>query len=167
VKAVVLVALVALGLSSVGCASQRVRTPAYGPQVLPDASWQVVASAPPPVEASEPGAPPNARVVWIDGQWLYQRVSRKWVWEKGAWCEPPAGAAYYAAPVVRRVRITGRPSLRWNEAESRGEEILPSEDEWSWARGTFFVRDARGAVLPMSGSPTCTPATGLGDPTAK
>ena len=75
--------------------------------------------------------------------------------------------AYYARPALRRVRVTGKPSLRWNEAESRGEEVSASEDEWYWARGAFFVRGPRGGVLALSESPTCLPPTGLGDPAAK
>lgn len=149
------------------CGGVNVPTPAFGPQALPEASWTVVATPPPPVEPSEPGARPNPRMVWIDGQWLYQRVSRKWVWEKGAWCEPPVDVAYYARPALRRVRTKGKPTLRWNEAESRGEEARAAEDEWFWVRGTFFVRDGRGGVLAVSESPVCLPPAGLGDPAAK
>ena len=163
-----LVTAIALGASIVaGCGGVKVPTPPFGPQALPEASWMLVATPPPPIEPSEPGSRPNPRVVWIDGQWLYQRVSRKWIWEKGAWCEPPAGLAYYARPALRRIRMTGRSSLRWNEAESRGEDVRASEDEWYWARGTFFVRSPRGGVLAVSESPACLPPGGLGDPAAK
>ena len=150
-----------------GCGGLQVATPPFGPQALPEASWTLVVTPPPPVEPSEPGGRPNPRVVWVDGQWLYQRVSRKWVWEKGAWCEPPANLAYYARPALRRVRVTGKPSLRWNEAESRGEEVRASEDEWYWAKGAFFVRGSGGGILALSESPTCLPPGGLGDPAVK
>jgi len=150
-----------------GCGGVKVPTPAFGPQPIPDAAWTLVSTPPPPVEPTEPGGRPNARAVWIDGQWLYQRISRKWVWDKGAWCEPPVNLAYYAPPGLRRVRVIGKPTLRWNEAEARGEEVRGSEDEWYWARGAFFVRAPGSVVLTMSEFALCVPPAGLGDPAAK
>lgn len=138
-----------------------------GPQSVAESRWLVVATPPPVVEPAEPGNPPDASVVWVDGQWMYQRLARKWVWEKGAWCQPPPGMTHYAVPALRRVRTQGKKEIRWNELERRGEEVSRAEDEWQWLRGTFFVRDASGAILPMEGSATCFPQTGLGEPTAK
>jgi hypothetical protein len=152
----------------VGCGSVHLPAPPYGPQAVRDEDWVAVVSAPPPVQPQEPGGAPNAHTFWIDGQWVYQRGPRKWVWEKGSWCEAPEGLAYYAKPQLRRIRTTGKPTLRWNEAENRGEEVAPSEDNFQWLRGRFFVRDrVNGGVLPMEGSALCYPPTGLGDPPVK
>lgn len=154
--------------AAIGCGQSSLATPPYGPQAVSDDDWLTVASAPPPVQPQEPGSAPKAGAMWIDGQWVYQRSARKWVWEKGTWCDAPERMAYYAKPQLRRIRTTGKPTLRWNEAENRGEEVSPSEDNFQWLRGRFFVRDpARQAVVPLEGSPICYPASGLGDPPAK
>jgi hypothetical protein len=157
-----------LAALALGCGHLGLPSPPYGAQAVSDDDWLAVSSAPPPVQPQEPGPAPNSHTFWIDGQWVYQRSARKWVWEKGAWCEAPEGMAYYAKPQLRRIRTTGKPVLRWNETEQRGEEVAPSEDNFQWLRGRFFVHDrTRPGVLPMEGSPVCYPPGGLGEPPAK
>lgn len=50
---------------------------------------------PPPAAAPEVIPPaPRAGLVWIDGQWNWR--GRYYVWQRGGWVVPPAGA--YFAP---------------------------------------------------------------------
>ena len=48
---------------------------------------------PPPAGFAEVVPPqPNGDAVWIDGHWAWR--GRKYVWERGGWVVPPAGARY-------------------------------------------------------------------------
>jgi hypothetical protein len=50
---------------------------------------------PPPAAAAEVVPPsPQSDAVWVDGQWIWR--GRYYVWQRGGWVIPPAGA--YFAP---------------------------------------------------------------------
>jgi hypothetical protein len=143
----------------IGCGGARLPEPPFGPHVIAPNDWVRDLEAPPPtVEAEEVTAPPSAKHVWIDGQWSFQPLNKRWVWSSGGWCEPPARMAYYARPAVERYRIlVGRVS-RWNEALQRFEEVDSGDDRWKWARGRFYVKDARGVIVPSPDDPKCVAA---------
>ena len=151
-----------------GCGGRRFPEPTYGAQVLPPDAWVDDLEQPPPaVQSEEIGPSPGKGYVWIDGQWLYQPLTKRWTWEQGAWCVPPPGAAYYAQPVVERHRkATGRVA-RWNEALQRYEEVDSGDDVYRWARGRFYVKEANGVVHPAAERASCVAATGKGEAPAK
>ncbi len=144
-----------------GCgASSRVPTPRSGEHPTPLDRWQEVETPPPPVEVEEL-TPAPAGYVWLDGQWLYQPMTRRWVWEQGRWCREPPGALYYAAPRLARERkariVDGEVQrvVRWNELYQRYEEVDVMVDRWRWIPGTFYVRGATGQPVPWVGELTC------------
>jgi len=147
-----------LASSALGCGGSRVREPVFGPH--PDASRPAdgdidkdrhgaLDAPPPPVSAEEIAPAPSAAHVWIDGQWVYQPLLRRWTWEQGAWCLPPPGDAFYARPVVERYRRVDGRTTRWNEALQRFEEVDSGDDRFRWQRGRFYVRQPDGAVAPV------------------
>jgi hypothetical protein len=144
-----------------GCGtSSRIPTPRSGEHPTPPDRWQEVETPPPPVEVEEL-TPAPAGYVWIDGQWIYQPMTRRWVWEQGRWCVEPPGALYYAPPRLARERkartVDGEVQrvVRWNELYQRYEEVDVMVDRWRWIPGTFYVRGALGQPVPWVGELTC------------
>ncbi len=72
---------------------------------------------PPPAALSEvvPKRPENA--VWVDGSWAWR--GRSYVWQRGGWVRPAAGAAY--SP--------------WRLIYTRDGRLLFAESSWYDAKG--------------------------------
>ncbi|MCS6899540.1 MAG: hypothetical protein RMJ98_07815 [Myxococcales bacterium] len=151
-----------LGLGMLlGCGTpSRIPTPHLGEHPTPADRWQEVETPPPPVEVEElPPAPIGH--VWIDGQWRYQPMTRRWIWEQGRWCQEPPGTLFYAPPRLVRERtariVDGEVHrvIRWNELRQRYEEVDVMVDRWRWIPGTFYVRGALGQPVPWVGELSC------------
>lgn len=97
------------GLFVVGCDNKSVLPmPPTGPN---ESTTPVIVPYPPPAARAEIIPPkPGARVVWIDGTWLWDR--RRWIWQKGRWEAPPTGAYYAQSKVVQQADGT----LAWYPA---------------------------------------------------
>jgi hypothetical protein len=146
-----------------GCgAAARIPTPRYGEHPVRQTRWQEVETPPPAIEIEEPGPAPAGRV-WVDGQWLYQPLTRRWIWEQGQWCAPPAGMIFYAPATIRRERRTtldaeGNPRLvrRWSDYAQKEEEVVGFSDHWSWSPGAFYVAAPDGSPQRWTGALTCS-----------
>jgi hypothetical protein len=150
--------LLVAALAPLGCGGSRIPEPAYGPQVLPEDQWIDGLETPPPsVQAEEIHPAPSKAFVWVDGQWMYQQITKRWTWQPGAWCLPPPGAVYYAKPIAERRRVVADRVKRWNEALSRFEEVDSGDDVWRWAAGRFYVKDRQGVIGPTPIDPACAP----------
>jgi hypothetical protein len=142
-------------LLAVACGPRPLNEPFYAPHRAGGTAWAEVASPPPVAPAEDVPAPPSDRHVWLDGQWLYQRVTNRWTWEPGAWCVPPSNAQFYARPALARVRhVVGR-TVRWNVMEGRYEEVDMADDRWTWARGRFYVGPSRARAVPSDDRGEC------------
>ncbi|HEU4409728.1 MAG TPA: hypothetical protein VFS43_31020 [Polyangiaceae bacterium] len=148
--------LALLAFASAGCAGAPLAEPAYAPHRAVESAWVEVNAPPPPSQPETVPAQPSPRHVWIDGQWVYQRVTSKWTWDHGAWCVPPPDARFYARPVVSRVRrVLGR-TTRWNALEGRYEEVDLADDRWSWAKGRFYLGPSRARAWPSDEKGECS-----------
>lgn len=147
------------------CSRVALPEPAYGPHTAPIEQWVEIDAPPPPVAVEEVGQPPSPRHVWVDGQWIYQPLSRRWTWQQGAFCIPPPGALYYARPEVKRFRkaVEGEPLVRWNEAMQRFERIEIADDRFLWAEGRFYITGERGRPVPGPAA-ACAAAVGFEAP---
>ena len=150
-----------LGLLLAGCGARgALPAPRYGEHPVPVEQWQEVETPPPAIEVEEVGAPRPGRV-WIDGQWVYQPITRRWVWEQGRWCAEPPGALFYArarfARERRAVLEDGEPQrlVRWNELQKRYEQVDIQSDHWRWIEGRFYVAGPGGGPTPWRGDLTC------------
>ncbi len=74
------------------CGSSTLPEPEVGPH---PADEYIEVPYPPPAAAAEVVPPsPQSDAVWVDGQWIWR--GRYYVWQRGGWLIPPAGA--YFAP---------------------------------------------------------------------
>lgn len=138
------------------CGGRALREPVLGPH--PDGSkWdgEQLDSPPPPVQAEQIGDPPSPAHVWIDGQWTFLPLTKRWTWEQGAFCLPPPGAVYYARPAVERTRQPMGRTIRWNEALQRYEEVDSGDDRFRYRKGRFYTRTADGTLSPVAQKPAC------------
>jgi hypothetical protein len=145
-----------------GCgSSSRIPVPRAGEHPVPVALWLEVETPPPSVEVEELRTPAPPGHVWIDGQWIYQPVTRRWIWEQGRWCVEPAGALFYAHARITRERRSqvedGEPRrvVRWNELRRRHEEVDVQTDFWRWIAGVFYVAGAAAEPVPWAGELSC------------
>jgi hypothetical protein len=153
-----LAALIALP----ACSARPLPLPAVGPHTAPIESWPEISTPPPAVEAEEIGPRPGPAFVWIDGQWAYQPLSHRWVWEQGRWCVPPPGSVYYAPAQITQERyLTGKRVTRWNDRLQRYEEVDNQEDRWRWARGHFYRQSPDGQIVPSPLDPLCSSRSGF------
>jgi hypothetical protein len=111
-----------LGLLLIAAASCVASLPAPLPVAQPEGAFTEVPYPPPPARPEIVPDRPEADVVWIDGEWSWQR--RRWAWILGRWLVPPAPEARFAAAAWRRDK---------------------SGKLW-WAPGSWY--DSRGARLP-------------------
>lgn len=156
-------AALVIGALSAACSHiDSPATPASGLHPSPPAEWTEVATAPPTVEVEEIPSRPTPSHLWIDGQWAYQSVSRRWVWEPGRWCVPPTATLFYAPPALQRERrlvtdASGQPVRvsRWNTLLQRAEEFDQQTDRWRWHKGAFYVRGADGKPVVYAGTLVC------------
>ncbi len=137
------------------CGARPLARPPMGPHTTPVDQRIQIDQPPGPIEVEEVGPRPGDDFVWVDGQWGYQPLSQRWVWEPGSWCVPPRGAVYYAPPSITRERKATRRAVRWNPAQQRFEEVDVVDDVWRWARGVFHVRGPDGAVTPAQPTERC------------
>lgn len=156
--------LTAIALALVaGCAKPLVPGPVVGKH--PDAAlWDQpqLPEPPPSVEAEEVPKRPSTAHVWIDGQWEYSPLTKRWTWAQGAWCKPPEGARHYARAEVQRYRAPAaeQPRItRWNEAQKRYEEVDSGDDVFRWRKGRFYVAGKDGALAPWTGAVECVGTT--------
>lgn len=154
------------GLFLLGCGSTRIATPRYGEHPQPSAEWQEVDTPPPSVEVEEIDTIQAGRV-WLDGQWVYQALTRRWLWEQGRWCVEPPGALFYAPPRVTRERQVRQENgeaqrlVRWNELKQRYEQVDVQTDHWRWHPGAFYVAGPNGQPTRWTGELSCiVPETG-------
>jgi hypothetical protein len=144
-----------LAFALAGCSSAPITEPVFAPHRAIAIAWAEVSSPPPPSQPETVPVAPSPRHVWVDGQWVYQRVTSKWTWEHGSWCIPPAEARFYARSVVMRVRrVTGR-TTHWNALEGRYEEVDLADDRWSWAKGRFYTGPSRAIAAPSDEKGEC------------
>lgn len=139
-----------------GCGGRTLREPAFGPH--PDGSkWdgELLDTPPPPVQAEQIGDAPSPAHVWIDGQWTFLPLTKRWTWEQGAFCVPPAGATHYARPVLERYRLVLGRTTRWNEALQRYEEVDSGDDRFRYRKGRFYGRAPDGSMAPIGTKPVC------------
>lgn len=139
-----------------GCGGHALHEPVLGPH--PDTGkWdgELLDAPPPPVQAEEIGDPPSSAHVWIDGQWIFLPLTKRWTWEQGAFCVPPPGATHYARPVVERYRQAVGRITRWNEARQRYEEVDSGDDRFRYRRGRFYARQPDGSVNAVAAKPVC------------
>jgi hypothetical protein len=57
--------------------------------------------APPPGRVEFVPNQPLEGAVWIDGEWTWEPVGRRWAWKYGRWVVPPNGARYARWSLVR------------------------------------------------------------------
>ncbi len=149
----------ALAAPLAGCSATPLAEPTYAPHRAVPSAWVEVNAPPPPAQSEMVPNAPTERHVWVDGQWLYQRVTNKWTWDHGTWCVPPADARFYARPAFARVRrVMGR-TVRWNTLEGRYEEVDVADDRWSWARGRFYTGPSRALAAPSDEKGACVAAS--------
>jgi hypothetical protein len=149
-------------LAVCGCSAAPFPMPPVGPHTMPLGSWPEISTPPPAVEAEEIGARPGPAYLWIDGQWAYQPLSHRWVWEQGKWCVPPPGTVYYAPAQLTQERFqTGQRVIRWNDRLQHFEEVDGHEDRWRWARGRFYSQNAAGQIVPSTLDPLCSNRSGF------
>jgi hypothetical protein len=143
-------------LALAGCSSTPLAEPTYAAHKTAPGVWLEVATPPPPAPPESVSSAPSERHVWVDGQWVYQRVTGKWTWEQGAWCVPPADARFYARPALMRVRhVLGR-ATRWNTFEGRYEEVDVADDRWTWAKGRFYTGPTNARAAPSDEKGQCS-----------
>jgi len=83
------------GLFVVACSKSALPLPRTGP----NEGTPIVVPYPPPTARAEIILPkPGDRVVWIDGEWTWDR--RRWIWQRGRWEVPPTGAHYATSKIV-------------------------------------------------------------------
>ncbi len=145
-----------------GCAKPLVPTFALGahPDAVPWDQPELV-TPPPSVQAEEVPPRPGVDYVWIDGQWGYTLLTKRWTWDQGAWCKPPPGARFYARAEIQRYRapVADQPRVtRWNESQQRFEEVDSGNDQYRWRRGRFYVTAQNGSVVPWTGAVDCATA---------
>ncbi len=142
---------------ALGCGGRALRVPALGPH--PDGvRWdgEHLDTPPPSVQAEQIGDAPSPAHVWVDGQWTFVPLTKRWTWEQGAFCVPPPGALYYARPMLERYRLVLGRTTRWNEALQRYEEVDTGDDRFRYRKGRFYARAADGAVVPITTKAVCT-----------
>ena len=156
-----LIVLFVAALALVGCKAALVREPSFGAHTIPVDQWVgELDDPPPPVQAEEVSPDPGPSYVWIDGQWVWQPLTRRWTWDQGVWCVPPPGALYYARAGVERYRAIEGRIKRWNGAQQRFEEVDSGDDRFRWARGRFYVRGQDGLAVPSKQTALCPKAAG-------
>lgn len=147
-------------ISALGCSSTPIPTPRYGEHPQPLSDWQEVGTPPPPIEVEEIGAA-SAGYVWLDGQWVYQALTKRWLWEQGRWCIEPPSTLFYAPAQISRERQVQKEEdvsqrvLRWNEVKQRYERIEVQTDHWRWQPGAFYVTGAGGKPTRWQGELSC------------
>jgi hypothetical protein len=89
---------------------------------------------PPPAAAVEVVPPsPRSDAVWVDGQWIWR--GRYYVWQRGGWLIPPAGA--YFAP--------------WSKFYTRDGTLYFADG--TWRRTSDRARIARPPLVRNADSP--------------
>jgi hypothetical protein len=86
----------ALAIALVACSSSMPH-PLYAAQ--PTSALVEVSGPPPPSRVEVVPARPDARSVWIDGEWLWRRG--RWAWLVGRWVLEPPGARFSPWVFVR------------------------------------------------------------------
>lgn len=103
------------------CGGASIPAPVRGPEP-PANAFEDVADAPPPGRPELVRPSPNAKAVWIDGQW--ERVDGTWRWTRGGWAVPPPGARFTAFRVRRDEAGTLRfAPARWTDAKGQVIEV--------------------------------------------
>jgi hypothetical protein len=119
-------------LALTACGAPTVPEPKDGGDGTPRA---VEVGHPPPAALPEIVPPaPSADLVWLDGHWSWH--GRNWVWQRGGWLRPPAGAVL--SP--------------WKIGYERDGRLLFTDTEWLDARGQPI--DEPELVLPAASPPT-------------
>jgi hypothetical protein len=83
-----------------------------------------------------PPRPPNANVVWLDGDWRFR--GNAYAWRRGGWVVPPPGARY---------------------APSR--EVYLPDGRLIFATGTWYDAHRRAVPPPERLVPATTPANAV------
>ncbi|HEX7604280.1 MAG TPA: hypothetical protein VF316_21830 [Polyangiaceae bacterium] len=103
------------------CGGASVPFPVKGPEPARDA-FEDVADGPPPGRPEIVRLSPNAKAVWVGGQW--ERVDGKWRWARGGWAVPPAGARFSAFRVLRdKAGTLCFAAARWTDAKGQTIEV--------------------------------------------
>jgi hypothetical protein len=90
----------------------------------PKDAFQEVPHPPPAALVELVASQPSRRAVWIDGNWAWR--GKGFVWQRGGWVEPPAGARY--APWQVRYLADGTllfASCGWFDAHGQPIESPP------------------------------------------
>ena len=73
-----LIVLLLAAIALVGCKPALVRAPSFGAHTIPVDQWVgELDDPPPPVQAEEVAPDPGPSYVWIDGQWVWQPLTRR------------------------------------------------------------------------------------------
>ena len=114
-------ALAAACALACACGTASIPFPVKGPEP-PREAFEEVADAPPPGRPEIVRGSPNAKAVWVDGQW--ERVEGNWRWARGGWVVPPAGARFSAFRLHRDRDGTLRfAAARWTDAKGQTLEV--------------------------------------------
>jgi hypothetical protein len=132
------------------CGPGAIPRPPYSPQ--PASALVPITHEPPParVENTPPRPTSSTPVVWVDGEWSWNR--RRWLWSPGRWVAPAPGATYSPWVTVRAPdgKLYFAPA-QWRDA--KGAAIGPPK-----ALATATVES--GAVVDAEGEMERTTVTG-------
>ncbi len=141
-------AAVVVAMAQPGCAS-RVRVPEQG--LHTDADMPVFVAEPPPEARVESVAKsPDARMVWVDGYWMWR--GRGWSWHAGQWQLPPPDA-YYAPSMLIRMPV----AVYDTDAGKSDAHLAGYGMQLMYVPGHWHARS--GAILPEPEAPQAPAAS--------